>query len=109
MSTQTKSGGGTLWFLPALTLVFVAAKLFGHFDHSWWWVFAPMWIPWALVLVIMGLWGLLYLGALGVFAIRTFVKYRSFQPYKKARDEQKKNKEVRKSIERYANSLTRRS
>ena len=30
-------------FLPLLTLVFVAAKLFGAIAWSWWWVLAPMW------------------------------------------------------------------
>jgi hypothetical protein len=89
--------------------VFVTAKLFGHFDHSWWWAFAPMWIPWVLVLAIMALWGLFYLVGLGFFAVQTFVKYRSFQPYKKARAEQKNNKAVRKAIDGYVTSLTRRS
>jgi membrane protein implicated in regulation of membrane protease activity len=107
--SNEKSGGGTAWFLPALTLVFVAAKLFGHFDHSWWWVFAPMWIPFVVILALLALWGLIYVIALGVIAIKMFVQYRSFQPYKKARAEQKNNRAVRKAIDRYANSLIRRS
>jgi hypothetical protein len=36
--------------LGCLTIVFVIAKLTGHLDWSWWWVFAPLWGPWVLVL-----------------------------------------------------------
>jgi membrane protein implicated in regulation of membrane protease activity len=104
-----KSGGGTPWFLPALTLVLVLAKLFGHYDHSWWWVFAPMWIPLALVFVFFALWGLIYLIALGGIATYTLVKYGNLQPYKKARAEQKNNRAVRKAIDGYVKALTRRS
>lgn len=39
--------------LPAgLTLVFVAAKLFGVIDWSWWWVVSPIFIA-AIVVVIV--------------------------------------------------------
>lgn len=44
-------------FLEILTIVFVCAKLFGAIAWSWWWVFSPMWIGYAVALVI----GLLYL------------------------------------------------
>jgi len=33
-----------LGFAQILTLVFVVAKLAGHFDASWWVVFIPMYI-----------------------------------------------------------------
>lgn len=33
-----------------LTIVFVALKLFGAINWSWWWVVSPLWIPWAIVL-----------------------------------------------------------
>ena len=48
-------GGG---FMGLLTLVFVIAKLWGKIDWSWWWVFAPVWIPWAIILAIFILIGL---------------------------------------------------
>jgi len=50
-SSSTKSGGigiGTILFLIFLTL-----KLTGHIDWSWWWVTAPLWIPLAVILVIL--------------------------------------------------------
>lgn len=33
-----------------LTFIFVTLKLVGEITWSWWWVFAPIWIPIALVL-----------------------------------------------------------
>jgi hypothetical protein len=33
-----------------LTIVFVILKLFGAINWSWWWVFSPLWIFWAIVL-----------------------------------------------------------
>lgn len=40
-------------FLPLLTLVFVAAKLFGAITWSWWWVFAPMWVGIPVVILFV--------------------------------------------------------
>lgn len=36
-----------------LTIIFVIFKLLGKLDWSWWWVFAPIWLPIALVLGFM--------------------------------------------------------
>ena len=33
-------------FLPTLTLLFIGLKLTNFIAWSWWWVLAPMWIPW---------------------------------------------------------------
>lgn len=32
-------------FLSILVLIFITLKLTGHITWSWWWVFAPFWIP----------------------------------------------------------------
>ena len=40
-------------FLPLLTLVFVAAKLFGAIAWSWWWVLAPMWVGIPVVILFV--------------------------------------------------------
>jgi fatty acid desaturase len=40
------------WFLPALTLLFIALKLTGYITWSWWWVLAPLWIPVLLVFTV---------------------------------------------------------
>ena len=38
-----------------LTVLFVVLKLLGIINWSWWWVFAPLWIPFlaAIVFVIL--------------------------------------------------------
>lgn len=40
-------------FTGALTLIFITLKLTHVIDWSWAWVLAPMWIPLALVAVIL--------------------------------------------------------
>lgn len=37
-----------------LTLLFVALKLTGHIDWSWWWVLSPVWITAALLALGLG-------------------------------------------------------
>ena len=36
-----------------LFIVFLVLKLTGVITWSWWWVTAPLWIPWAIVGVIL--------------------------------------------------------
>lgn len=50
-SQARDSGIGVLGLLGVL---FVGLKLTGHIDWSWWWVTAPFWGPFALVIVILG-------------------------------------------------------
>lgn len=40
-------------FLELLFLLFLGLKLAGKIDWSWWWVFAPIWIPIALVGIVV--------------------------------------------------------
>ena len=55
----------SLNFLEALFLLFLGLKLGNVIDWSWWWVFAPIWIPIALVVVLIGIMAIgLMLGAL---------------------------------------------
>ncbi len=53
LETQQKAGFLTLGFLMFLCLLFVAAKLFGFIAWSWWWVFCPVWAPFALGLLLL--------------------------------------------------------
>lgn len=50
----------------ALFITFLVLKLTHVIDWSWWWVTAPVWGPFALVLAIW----LFALAVIGVFAIR---------------------------------------
>lgn len=41
-------------FTGLLTLIFITLKLCGVISWSWVWVLSPLWIGWALVLLIVG-------------------------------------------------------
>lgn len=46
-NNNTSEGGGG--FCGLLTIVFIVLKLTECVDWSWWWVFSPLWIPWAVI------------------------------------------------------------
>lgn len=52
MSKSSNSNSGWVIFVVSLTIAFIALKLTGYIDWSWWWVWSPMLFPLALVLVI---------------------------------------------------------
>jgi hypothetical protein len=41
------------WVMWPLTLLFVILKLTGVIAWSWWWVTSPLWLPWAIVVVLI--------------------------------------------------------
>ena len=47
-ATTTASGGSSL-----LLVAFIVLKLTGTIGWSWWWVLSPLWIPIALVVVVL--------------------------------------------------------
>lgn len=51
-------------FTGALTLIFITLKLTNVIDWSWLWVLAPLWIPFALIAVVLLAALILYLAAL---------------------------------------------
>lgn len=55
MSAPTVVRSGGISFCGLLTIVFIAAKLVGAITWSWWWVLAPLWIPWALFILFVGI------------------------------------------------------
>lgn len=55
MSKVTKIDVGGLGLPAVLAVVFVVLKLTGLINWSWWWVLAPIWIPWAILVVVLGL------------------------------------------------------
>ena len=58
---ETSSGG--IGFAGLLGIVFIVLKLTHVIDWSWWWVLAPLWIPAAIVVLILIVGGLfLWLG-----------------------------------------------
>jgi len=52
---KEKATSGGVGFLSLLFLLFLGLKLGNVIDWSWWWVFAPLWVPVALFVVFIGL------------------------------------------------------
>jgi hypothetical protein len=52
---RKRSSGGCGSFLFLLFFVFLALKVSGAIDWSWWWVTSPIWLPGALALAGMAL------------------------------------------------------
>lgn len=57
-NTQTSGGAG---FTGLLFLLFLGLKLTGYIDWSWWWVTAPLWVPFAIFLVTVAIMGSIWL------------------------------------------------
>jgi hypothetical protein len=51
MSNNTNAGG--IGFCGALFLVFLVLKLTNVINWSWWWVTAPLWMPFAIMLPVV--------------------------------------------------------
>jgi hypothetical protein len=49
-TTQYTGMGACGW----LGILFVALKLTGYIDWSWWWVTAPFWLPLVVVVAVIG-------------------------------------------------------
>ena len=56
MSKNSDTSSGVS-FLDLLTLVFIALKLTGYINWSWWWVLSPIWIPVIILLIVYFIWG----------------------------------------------------
>lgn len=50
-STQQQSNGG-IGFGGVLFCIFLVLKLTGVIAWSWWWVTAPLWIPFVILFVL---------------------------------------------------------
>jgi hypothetical protein len=53
MSSKTQSRSGGIGFFGLLAIVFIVLQLTNFIAWSWWWVLAPLWMPVALLLVII--------------------------------------------------------
>ena len=52
MSSESSSSGG-IGFAGLLAVLFIGLKLTGYIAWSWWWVLAPLWIPFVVAVVIL--------------------------------------------------------
>lgn len=62
-SNNSSSSSGGIGFVGALTILFVALKLTGVIDWSWWWVLSP-------ILISLSICALILLGVLVYFMVR---------------------------------------
>lgn len=60
MSKESNSSGG-VGFLGLLTILFVGLRLSKVIDWSWWWVLAPTWIPFVILLFVLLIIGIIKL------------------------------------------------
>jgi hypothetical protein len=54
MSNQSNVSSGGIGMGGALFLLFLGLKLTGHIDWSWWWVTSPLWLPFVIILTLIG-------------------------------------------------------
>ena len=59
-SAGKRAASGGISTVSALGLIFVAAKLWGVVDWSWWWVTLPFWGPFVLMIGLCIAAGLAY-------------------------------------------------
>lgn len=52
---ENKQYGNGLGFGSVLFLIFLVLKLTGIIAWSWWWVFSPVWVPLAVVALILAI------------------------------------------------------
>ena len=52
-TNSSSSHGGGITFIGLLTIVFITLKLTGHITWSWWWVLAPIWLPFCIVVGVL--------------------------------------------------------
>lgn len=58
MANDVKVSGG-IGFAGLLAIVFIVLKLTKVIDWSWWWVTCPLWLPWAIALVVIIIYAIL--------------------------------------------------
>lgn len=52
---NSSNNSGGIGFCGLLAILFIALKLTDVIDWSWWWVLSPIWIPTAIVLLVLAI------------------------------------------------------
>lgn len=61
-------------FSTLLTILFIGLKLTHNIDWSWWWVTAPIWFSFAIVLGVFAVIGFLILATFVLIILREAIK-----------------------------------
>lgn len=51
--SDNKTVSGGMGFAGWLTILFIALRLTGYINWSWWWVLSPIWISFSIVGIII--------------------------------------------------------
>ena len=73
---EKSSNNGGISFLGLLFIVFLVLKLTNVIDWSWWWVTAPLWIPWVVTMAIVAIVAIVYffIGVIKAIRARNAIK-----------------------------------
>jgi len=53
MNKVIKNSSSSINICTVLFLIFLVLKLIGNITWSWWWVTAPLWIPWGIIIAMI--------------------------------------------------------
>lgn len=51
-NNNSNNSSGGITFFGLLTIVFIVLKLLGKITWSWLWVLSPVWIPFAVAIIV---------------------------------------------------------
>ena len=54
-NSSSSSSAGGIGFVGILAILFIALKLIGKINWSWWWVLSPIWISASITILIVGI------------------------------------------------------
>ena len=60
-SNSSSNAGGGIGFAGLLTIVFIVLKLLDKIDWDWVWVLSPLWISAALAVLVLIIFGIVYM------------------------------------------------
>jgi hypothetical protein len=63
LRAMSEESSGSVINIGLLAIAFIVLKLTGVIAWSWWWVLAPLWAPWAIVLAFIAVAALVLLVA----------------------------------------------
>lgn len=60
-NNSSSNAGGGIGFAGLLTIVFIVLKLLDKIDWAWVWVLSPLWISVALAVLVLIIFGIVYM------------------------------------------------
>lgn len=52
-NSSNSSNNSGIGFFGLLAIVFIVLKLMNIISWSWWWVLAPLWLPFCIIFVLL--------------------------------------------------------